>query len=307
LRYIPFETLYNRDTGEFLIEKYPINYFTRLSVNSLQLKNTENSATLPLVTLALLLLLSVILFFKVKVPRKKGYQFWILTLLRGATPLTMLLLLVVLFPKWDQRGALGLGNPIPEEPYSLPGAEAEIKNLPNLLLGSEIYLGNNATVERFKYHASRFPVIHLATHGCFEAEGCCLGEKEDCNGVRRIDMEPNTLLFADEPFNIANAARLGMKNTELLVLSACQTALREESDGREIAGIAYLFERAGAKAVMASLWNAEDDTTSEIMTQFYQNLNQGMSKGEALRQAKLQQIDRHPFYWSPFILIGNAQ
>jgi CHAT domain-containing protein len=43
------------------------------------------------------------------------------------------------------------------------------------------------------------------------------------------------------------------------------------------------------------------------MTQFYQNLNQGMSKGEALRQAKLQQIDRHPFYWSPFILIGNAQ
>jgi len=83
--------------------------------------------------------------------------------------------------------------------------------------------------------------------------------------------------------------------------------LREESDGREIAGIAYLFERAGAKAVMASLWNAEDDTTSEIMTQFYQNLNQGMSKGEALRQAKLEQVDRHPFYWSPFILIGNAQ
>jgi CHAT domain-containing protein/type II secretory pathway pseudopilin PulG len=252
LRYIPFETLYNRDTGKFLIENYPINYFTRLSVNSLQLTDTGNSPSL-------------------------------------------------------QRGALGLGNPIPEEPYNLPGAEAEIKNLPNLLPGSEIYLGNDATVEKFKLQAPRFPVIHLATHGCFQAEGCCLGEKEDCNGVRRIDMEPNTLLFADEPFNIANAARLGMKNTELLVLSACQTALREESDGREIAGIAYLFERAGAKAVMASLWNAEDETTSEIMSQFYQNLNQGMSKGEALRQAKLQQIDRHPFYWSPFILIGNAQ
>jgi len=315
LRYIPFETLYNRDTGEFLIERYPINYFTRLSVNSLQLTNRGYSATFQMGSLALskiittlaMLLLLVILFFKVKVSRKKGYQLWILTLLRGATPLTMLLLLVILFPQWDQRRALGLGNPIPEEPYNLPGAEAEIQNLPNLLPRSEIYLGNDATVEKFKYHASRFPVIHLATHGCFEAKGCCLGEEEDCNGVRRIDMEPNTLLFADEPFNIANAARLGMKNTELLVLSACQTALREESDGREIAGIAYLFERAGAKAVMASLWNAEDETTSEIMTQFYQNFNQGMSKGEALRQAKLQQIDRHPFYWSPFILIGNAQ
>jgi len=98
-----------------------------------------------------------------------------------------------------------------------------------------------------------------------------------------------------------------LQNTELLTLSACQTALQANSNGEEIAGLAYIFERAGAKAVMASLWNAEDNTTKEIMIQFYQNIKNGMSKGEALQKAKISQIGRHPFYWSPFILIGDAR
>jgi len=59
--------------------------------------------------------------------------------------------------------------------------------------------------------------------------------------------------------------------------------------------------------VIASLWNADDSTTKTIMVQFYQNLKKGMSKDEALRQAKLSQIDSHPFFWSPFVLIGDAR
>jgi len=59
--------------------------------------------------------------------------------------------------------------------------------------------------------------------------------------------------------------------------------------------------------VIASLWSAEDKTTQEIMVQFYKNIKQGMSKSEALRQAKLSQIDSHPFFWSPFVLIGDAR
>jgi CHAT domain-containing protein len=95
-------------------------------------------------------------------------------------------------------------------------------------------------------------------------------------------------------------------SSTLLTLSACQTALQTESDGREIAGVAYLFERAGAKAVMASLWSVEDSSTKDLMVEFYNNLKQGMSKAEALRQAKISQISRHPFFWSPFILIGDG-
>ena len=62
-------------------------------------------------------------------------------------------------------------------------------------------------------------------------------------------MEANTLLFADRNLNIASATLLGLKNTDLVVLSACQTAILANSNGEEFAGIAYLFERAGANAV----------------------------------------------------------
>ncbi|MBD2040906.1 CHAT domain-containing protein [Microcoleus sp. FACHB-672] len=58
---------------------------------------------------------------------------------------------------------------------------------------------------------------------------------------------------------------------------------------------------------MASLWSVEDTSTKDLMVKFYNNLKQGMSKGEALRQAKISQINKHPFFWSPFILIGDAQ
>jgi CHAT domain-containing protein/predicted negative regulator of RcsB-dependent stress response len=235
LRYIPFETLYDEQTDEFLIQKYPVNYLTRISTRSIP------DSTL-------------------------------------------------------QGGILALGNPVPRPPQNLPGTEEEVRNIAQLLPGSSAYIGNAATLDQFKTQAPRFPFLHLATHGCFQPEGC-----------QKLDMKANTLLFADSQFNIADAALLGLQNTRLLTLSACQTALQANSNGQEISGVAYIFERAGAKAVMASLWSVDDAATKELMVEFYQNINKGMSKNEALRQAKLSQIGRHPFYWSPFILIGDAR
>jgi len=235
LRYIPFEALYDKQTEKYLIQKYPVNYLTRISTRSIP------DSTL-------------------------------------------------------QGGILALGNPVPRNPQNLPGSEAEVRNIAQLLPGSSAYIGNAATLDQFKTQAPRFPFLHLATHGCFQPEGC-----------QKLDMKANTLLFADSQFNIADAALLGLQNTRLLTLSACQTALQANSNGEEISGIAYIFERAGAKAVMASLWSVDDTATQELMVAFYQNINQGMSKGEALRQAKLSQISLHPYYWSPFILIGDAR
>ncbi len=242
LRYIPFETLYDEQTDQYLIQKYPINYLTRLSSRSLK----SNGETINQTSL--------------------------------------------------QKGILALGNPIPRAPQNLPGTEEEVRNIAQIFPGSESFLHNDATLDKFKAFAPRFPFLHLATHGCFQPQGC-----------QKLGMEANTILFADQQLNIADAALLGLQNTELLTLSACQTALQANSNGEEIAGLAYIFERAGAKAVMASLWNAEDNTTKEIMIQFYQNIKNGMSKGEALQKAKISQIGRHPFYWSPFILIGDAR
>ncbi|QEI42976.1 Regulatory protein AfsR [Dolichospermum sp. UHCC 0315A] len=237
LRYIPFEALHNGN--EYLIEKYPISYLTRLSSRSLQTK-----------------------------------------------------------PSTSNQKILAVGNPIPRPPLALKGAEDEVKSIIPIFPGTQIFIKSQATLANFKSQIPRFSLLHLATHGCFQKGGC-----------KKLGLKENTLLFADTKFNIQDAALLGLKNVDLITLSGCQTALKADSNGTEISGLAYLFERAGSKAVIASLWSAADEETKEIMVQFYQNLQKGMRKDEALRQAKLSQINNnvHPYFWSPFVLIGDGR
>ncbi|MFB2805308.1 CHAT domain-containing protein [Microcystis sp. BLCC-F209] len=235
LRYIPFETLYDKKNDQVLLEKYPIYYLTRISTS---------------------------------------------------TP-----------PATERKPLQGLAfaNPKPTQ-EELKGTEIEAETISKIFPGSEKYLGINATLDIFKKQAFRFSILHLGTHGCFNLAGC-----------PNLGMQANTILFANkEQYNIADAALLGLKNTELITLSACQTAKEANADGQEISGLAYVLERAGAKSVIASLWSAEDNTSAEIMTQFYQNLKNGMTKSEAMQKAKLSQIKSHPYFWSPFILIGSA-
>ncbi|BAY19759.1 TPR repeat-containing protein [Anabaenopsis circularis NIES-21] len=237
--YLPFETLRDSKTDKYLIQKYPVNYLSRISTSSLS-SSKEITSQAPKV--------------------------------------------------------LAFGNPVPRESQNLPGAETEVNEIKKLLPGSEVYPGNKATLANFKNQVFRFNFVHLATHGCFQNADCTT-----------INLKNNSLLFADAQFNIADAAFLGLKGTQLLTLSACQTAKKIDDKGIGIAGVAYIFERAGAKAVMASLWAVEDESTQKLMIDFYTNLQQGKSKGEALQKAKLKQIERHPFYWSPFVIIGDAR
>ncbi|NEP83886.1 MAG: CHAT domain-containing protein, partial [Okeania sp. SIO3B3] len=240
LRYIPFETLFDNQTDQYLLEKYPIHYLTRISGN----RKPESKNTKPMKVLA-------------------------------------------------------FGNPTPTK-SNLPDAEEEAKAIAKML-SSKHYIREEATLDRFKDESLGFPLVHLATHGCFQKGGC-----------PGLGLEEGAILFANrETFNIADAALFGLENTDLIVLAACQTAMEADSNGEEIAGVAYLFERAGVDAVIASLWKAQDEATKEIMVKFYQYLQQGMTKVEALRQAKLSYIRQNksdpPFYWSPLILIGDGE
>ncbi|MEL6459450.1 MAG: tetratricopeptide repeat protein [Cyanobacteria bacterium J06621_15] len=239
LRYIPFEALYDSKADQYLIEKLPISYLTRISPNSLAAKTVKTQSS---------------------------------------------------------KRVLAIGNPEPNGKLALQGAETEVNKIREIFPGSQAFINNQARLDTFKIQSPRFSFLHLATHGCFKKGGCL-----------DLGLEENTLLFADKKFNIRDAALLGLQNTDLITLSACQTALQTESNGEEISGLAYLFERAGAKATVASLWSADDKTTQKIMVEFYQNIKTGMSKDEALRQAKLSQIDSHPFFWSAFVLIGDAR
>jgi hypothetical protein len=104
---------------------------------------------------------------------------------------------------------------------------------------------------------------------------------------------------------------LDLNNTNLVVLSACQTNLGERSAGDEIVGLNRAFIYAGTPSVMATLWSVEDAATRELMVAFYRYLkDEGYTKGEALRQAQIDVLQNpdtaHPYYWAGFVLTGDA-
>jgi CHAT domain-containing protein/Tfp pilus assembly protein PilF len=246
LQRIPFETLYDNQTQQYLLQKYPIHYLTRLS-------KVQPQPT----------------------------------------------------PKVNNPSVLVFANPRPTQ-VELIGTEAQADFLQKTYANSQIYKHQQATLDTFLSQSPRFPILHLGTHGCFRPEGC-----------PSLGMKPNTLLFANKrEYELKDAVKLGLQNTELITIGACETA--REVDGVGLAGLAYVWERAGAKTTLASLWNATDFVqysqqnspelpTAAILNQFYTNLQQGMTKAEALRQAKLAHIDLHPFFWAAFILIGDGQ
>ncbi len=147
--------------------------------------------------------------------------------------------------------------------------------------------------------SSEFPIVHIATHGQFSSN---LEETFLLAWDSKIDIQQLNNILKNSDFNQQQAI-------ELLVLSACETAIGDE---RAALGLAGMAVRAGARTTLATLWTVSDESTSRTMTSFYQQLNQSninTSKAQALRQAQLELIESskfsHPFYWAPFVLIGN--
>ena len=105
---------------------------------------------------------------------------------------------------------------------------------------------------------------------------------------------------------------------DLVTLSACDTALGGELAGEGLVGLARAFQYAGARSLLVSQWAVSDRSTAELMVRFYGNLENGMSKSEALRAAQRELIAvaigdgggesidaRHPFFWGAFQIIGD--
>ena len=96
---------------------------------------------------------------------------------------------------------------------------------------------------------------------------------------------------------------------DLVVLSACETGLGKEINGEGMIGLTRGFMYAGTTRVVASLWKVSDAATAELMERFYRELKAGKSKGEAKQAAEISLLRKketaHPYFWAPFVLIGD--
>ncbi|MEP0914357.1 CHAT domain-containing protein [Leptolyngbya sp. GB1-A1] len=139
------------------------------------------------------------------------------------------------------------------------------------------------------------PIVHLATHGQFSsnAEDTFILAWDGRINVKQLDQ----LLRAREE----------LSPIELLVLSACQTAT---GDRRAALGMAGMAVRSGARSTLASLWSVSDQSTAALMIELYRELGlPGVTKAEALRRAQVSLLHQSnytsPYYWAPFVLLGN--
>jgi CHAT domain-containing protein len=273
LHYLPFHALVGPD-GRYLVEKYPVYYLSSASL--LQF---------------------------VKEKRKAGGE-----------------------------KVLAFGNPDLGDPEkNLEYAELEAKEVKAAYPESSVYIGKEATEEKSKTFSPNHDILHFATHAK-------LNEDDPLSSAVLLAREgkEDGRLEVREIFGMALKANL-------VVLSGCETGLGKLSTGDELVGLTRAFIYAGTPSVVASLWSVDDSSTAQLMASFYRNLKT-MSKVEALRQAQLELIrgegrsdmlarrgiggvgklgetpsaplsapgsnsvsTSHPYFWAPFILVGDGK
>jgi CHAT domain-containing protein len=204
---------------------------------------------------------------------------------------------------------------------SLPGVEAEVSIItPNTLPGKSL-LNQDFTVENLKleHQTNDYNLIHLATHGEFNPGSAA----------------NSFIQFGNRKVGLNQLDQLGLNDPpiDLLVLSACKTAVGNKEAELGFAGLAL---QAGAKSTLASLWSIDDAGTVALMSEFYQNLKSGLMKAQALRKSQIAMLQgkvfleggqlkssrgvvdlpealdiyqrddlSNPFYWAGFSLVGN--
>ena len=216
---------------------------------------------------------------------------------------------------------LGMGANTFTDLESLPAVPLELNIITNQLWSGKSFLNEDFTIENLQKTRSTTPfgLVHLATHGEFKP-----GKPSN-----------SYIQFGNTKLGLDKLRELGLSKppVELLVLSACRTALGDEEAELGFAGLAL---QAGVKSALGSLWYVSDEGTMGLMTSFYEQLKTAPIKAEAIRQAQLGMIrgevrleggqlitgnrsfpllpelqqlgDRkltHPYYWSAFTMIGN--
>jgi len=210
---------------------------------------------------------------------------------------------------------------------ALPGTKVEVDNIGKILKTSGYkvtpYLQKSATEAVVK--AMQGPaIVHIATHGYFlqDVDQSAAGVHEEnaknnpllrsgillsgASGTIKGDALPNLESNDNGVLTAYEAMNLNLTNTDLIVLSACETGLGDVRSGEGVYGLQRAFQVAGAKALVMSLWKVDDAATQALMTNFYTNLAKGATKQKAFKQAQLQLMTKfkEPYYWGAFVMTG---
>ena len=185
---------------------------------------------------------------------------------------------------------------------NLAGAHKELEMLQTWSDGDFFY-NDRATEKRLKERLDKpYSVVHLAMHGIVDFDhpaysSLVFSEDKD-------SLEDN-LLYAYE------INHLDCRNIELVVLSACQTGYGKYALGEGVVSLGRSFMHAGVSSIVSTLWELNDNSSVELMKTFYYNLSLGKAKDEALRDAKLEYLDKHPdimahpFFWAGLVQFGD--
>ena len=198
----------------------------------------------------------------------------------------------------------------------LPYSRREVERIAEVYPGARLYLGEEASEEHAKTVGRDARVLHFSTHGY-------LDDRTPLDSALVLTIPEGLPVNRDngllQVWEIFESVRL---DADLVVLSACQSALGRELSGEVLIGLTRAFQYAGARSVVASLWDVADQTTAELMSRFHRHLAAGLSKDEALRAAQIELIREpvqiitasgqtiesdasSPFFWAAFQLFGD--
>ena len=209
-------------------------------------------------------------------------------------------------------------NKIPSLPATLLEKQSIIELFKQKGYKFDDFNGIHASEDNFKNNAHK-NILHLATHGYYFDEN---KHNEIFQNDLKQNVDPyllsglllsgaeNTLQGQDLKFEDGwltglEIQSVNFSNTNLIVLSACETLLGESVEGRGVFGITHAIKKSGGKNIISSLWMVDDKSTQEFMKSFYTFLleKKDISKSLNLSISKLRESYIHPYYWAPFVLI----
>ncbi|MEM8613078.1 MAG: CHAT domain-containing tetratricopeptide repeat protein [Cyanobacteria bacterium P01_H01_bin.105] len=199
----------------------------------------------------------------------------------------------------DDMLIVGDPSPMPANLQPLPYARDEAKSIADLL-NTQAIIGNQATEPNIQQALSSARLIHLATHGFFNATNPLEGS------LALAAVANNSPSPENDGFLTAREILDSQLRADLVVLSACDTG-RGRITGDGVVGLSRSFLAAGVPSVMVSLWQVPDAATSTLMLNFYQQRLAGEDNAQALRQAMLSMLETYPapINWAAFTLVGG--